>query len=335
MRGPPAPLRFLIAVTAGWTLIRAAALAPLWPPEVRLPPPETATALAAQPLADPARSLAAKVAPPLFPGIEEPQLRWTAPLAATRTTTDVLDPLRAILPNLPEPPSTAARPSLMQPVLRPSPPPLARVSRLSGYAWLFGRSGAGPALAPGGTLGGSEAGLRLSYRVSGSPAAALSVSARLSAPARRPQAAEVALGLDWRPSRRLPLHLLAERRQKLGSDGRSALALSAYGGFSDEKLGAFRLDAWGQVGAVGARSRDLFADGSVRLSLPLGKRIRVGGGAWGAAQPGVARFDAGPQATFRIDVAGRAVTVGAEWRFRLAGDARPGSGPALSVASGF
>ena len=139
--------------------------------------------------------------------------------------------------------------------------------------------------------------------------------------------AEAALGLDWRPSRRVPVHLLAERRQALGREGRSAFALTFYGGVSDAPLGPFRIDAYAQAGIVGARSRDPFADGSLRLSLPLGGRIRLGAGAWAAAQPGVARLDLGPQAALRLPVAGRAVTVAADWRVRVAGDARARLGP--------
>jgi hypothetical protein len=77
-----------------------------------------------------------------------------------------------------------------------------------------------------------------------------------------------------------------------------------------------------------------FADGSVRLSLPLG-RGRLGAGAWGGAQPGAARLDLGPQAALSLPVAGRAVTIAADWRLRVAGDAEPGSGPTLTVATDF
>jgi hypothetical protein len=163
----------------------------------------------------------------------------------------------------------------------------------------------------------------------------VSVSARLSTPMRIPAGTEAALGLDWRPARALPIHLLAERRQAVGRDGRSALALAAYGGLDDAPIGALRLDAYGQAGIVGTRSRDLFADGAVRLSLPLGQRAKIGAGAWAAAQPGVSRVDAGPQASLRLPLAGRSVTLAADWRLRLAGQARPGSGPSLTVATDF
>jgi hypothetical protein len=156
---------------------------------------------------------------------------------------------------------------------------------------------------------------------------------RLYAPLRRAAGAEAALGLDWRPLRRLPLHVLAERRQALGREGRSAFAVTAYGGAS-EALGPFRIDAYGQTGLVGARSRDAFADGSLRLGLPRG-RFSVGAGAWAAAQPGVSRADVGPYVSIRLPLAGKDVMLQLDWRFRAAGKAKPGSGPALTLASDF
>lgn len=154
-------------------------------------------------------------------------------------------------------------------------------------------------------------------------------------PARRPGGAEAALGVEWQPSARLPVRLLAERRQALGADGRSAFALIAHGGISDAKApGGLRLDGYGQAGIVGAASRDRFADGALRLSLPLG-RVKVGAGLWGAAQPGVSRLDAGPQAALRLPLGDGNVAVAIDWRLRIAGDARPGSGPSLTLSTDF
>jgi hypothetical protein len=205
--------------------------------------------------------------------------------------------------------------------------------RWSVSAWLFARRGLGePGLVPAGTLGGSQGGARLTYRL-GRPAAGVSLSLRLYAPLSDRRAAEAALGLDWK-LRALPIHLLVERRTKLGRDGRSAFGLTVYGGADDLALGPLRLGAYGQAGAVGARRRDLFAEGAARLTLPVG-RFRIGAGAWAAAQPGVARVDAGPHADLTLPLAGASITVSADWRVRLAGAARPGSGPAVTVSTGF
>jgi hypothetical protein len=93
------------------------------------------------------------------------------------------------------------------------------------------------------------------------------------------------------------------------------------------------LDAYAQAGVVGLRSRDAFFDGSVRLSVPLG-RFELGAGAWAAAQPGVERFDIGPTVSMRLPAI-RNTRLRADWRFRVAGDAAPASGPAVTLATDF
>ena len=197
--------------------------------------------------------------------------------------------------------------------------------------WAFFREGGERQLATGGILGGSQAGARISYALSSN----IAVTGRLYSPLRS-SGAEAALGLEWQPSRAIPVRLLAERRQSLGSGGRSAFAVMAYGGVSEVPLaGPLRLDAYAQAGIVGLRSRDAFVDGAVRVGVPVTPAISIGAGLWGAAQPEVARLDVGPQVSFRLPVEGANVRVSAEWRERIAGDAAPGSGPALTLSTDF
>lgn len=204
-------------------------------------------------------------------------------------------------------------------------------SRWSGSAWLLLRDGRSQAaLAPGGTLGGSQVGARLLYRLGDG----VSLSGRAYLPLRRTAGAEVAAGIDWQPSFRVPIHLLAERRQDVGGAGRSAFALTIYGGTSGRLPGGLRGEAYAQAGVVGTRSRDLFVDASARASLPIG-RFEVGASAWGAAQPGAVRLDAGPHISYRLPVRDANIRLQADWRFRIGGDAAPGSGPALSLAVDF
>ncbi|HEY0013057.1 MAG TPA: hypothetical protein VGB79_09415 [Allosphingosinicella sp.] len=209
----------------------------------------------------------------------------------------------------------------------------AHPGRWSGSAWLLLRRDGGRALAQGGTLGGGQAGLRIGYRLNRYAARPLSLAVRVYAPARDPRAAEAALGLEWRPFASIPMRLAAERRQALGSRGRSALALGAHGGVSGMALpGGLRLDAYGQAGIVGTRSRDLYADGAARVTMPVG-RFDIGAAVSGGAQPGAARLDMGPVLSVRLPDA--RLRVSAEWRFRIAGGARPGSGPALTIGTDF
>jgi hypothetical protein len=229
----------------------------------------------------------------------------------------------------------AALPALPPDPSIPPTPTAASHRRWSLSAWSFVRRGDSPSLAAGGLLGGSQSGVRLAWRLNRDPARPLALSARISSPLRRMAGAEAALGVDWRPAGRLPVHLLAERRQALGREGRSAFGLTFYGGVGDSALRPFRIDAYAQAGVVGTRSRDLFGDGSIRLSLPLTRNLRLGAGAWAAAQPGLSRLDLGPQASLRLPVAGRSVTLAADWRLRAAGNADPGSGPTLTVGTDF
>ena len=222
-----------------------------------------------------------------------------------------------------------------EPVSRASlPARLPGPNRLSGSAWLLLRDERAAVLAAGGTLGGSQAGLRLLYRVNRDVSRPLALSARLYMAVRSGPAAEAALGLDWRPLAGLPVHILAERRQGLGRGGRSAFALALHGGVSERLPYGFRLDAYGQAGIVGARSRDRFADGAARVTLPFGP-VSVGAGIWGGAQPGLARLDAGPHAAIHLRLAGEPVRLAAEWRLRVVGEARPGSGPVVTFGSDF
>lgn len=205
----------------------------------------------------------------------------------------------------------------------------------SGSAWLLARREEGArALAPGGTLGGSQAGARLLYRVNGDPARPLALTGRAYLPLHRVRGAEAAVGIDWQPIGRLPVHLLAERRQALGEEGRSAFAVTVYGGIGRTLPLGFRVDAYGQAGVVGVRARDLFADGAARIAAPLG-RVELGGTLRGAAQPGAARLDAGPEISLRLHAGPAALRLSADWRFRIAGEAAPDSGPALTLAVDF
>ncbi|HEX6375672.1 MAG TPA: hypothetical protein VFZ91_08115 [Allosphingosinicella sp.] len=328
------PLRFLVAVLGGWAAMRAALLGPAW---WSVAPAATGAAAPA-----PAR---ASIGPLRTPGLVAPPgpapLRRRPVAAAFAGTppapaTLAVDPLSAGPADRPAAGAEAAEP------LPPAPPPdLAALGKAAGdrrwslHGWALLRPGGGPGLAAGGTLGGAQAGLRAGWRLNRDPARPLALAARLSSPIGGRAAAEAALGIEWQPSRRLPLRLLAERRQRLAAGGRSAFGLTVHGGVGEAALGRLRIDAHAQAGLVGVRSRDLFGDGALRVSLPAGGRARLGAGAWAAAQPGVARLDLGPQASLRLPLAGRAVTVAADWRVRVAGNARPGSGPVLTVATDF
>ena len=334
------PLRFLAIVLGGWAALRTAVIAPTW----WTPPADDAAAARPRPRG-PARAVIpvevrpAIRPPPAVAGDGERLLRTSAFRAPPGSIPARPNPRSAnFLPATQRSRIAAAgnvpvQPSFVAPLARA--PRRAPAGRWSLSAWAFVRRGDSPSFAAGGMLGGSQGGARLAFRLNRDRERPFALSARLSAPLRRRAGAEAALGLDWRPVGRLPVHLLAERRPALGREGRSAFALTLYGGVNDAPIGRLRLDGYAQAGVVGARSLDLFGDGSARLSLPLNDKIRFGAGAWAAAQPGLSRFDLGPQAALRLPLAGRSVTLAADWRLRVAGNARPGSGPTLTLATDF
>ncbi|HVQ07097.1 MAG TPA: hypothetical protein VMS43_01545 [Allosphingosinicella sp.] len=324
----PGPLRFLVMALGLWICARAAMLAPGWWAERERPP--TSNIVEAHTIADPAPISVAAANP-------EPVENPRNPHSPTRRV-----PAAAPLPVVSAATfGPAAGATISVPIGKTSPPggddrliptrPTGRPDRWAVSAWLLvRRESGGSALAPGGTLGGSQAGARISYRLGGG----LALSARASLPLRRTAGAEAAAGLDWRPVAAVPLNILAERRQALGRDGRSAFALTLYGGGGLALPRGLRLDAYGQAGMVGMKARNLFVDGAVRVFAPVGP-VEVGVGARGAAQPGAARLDAGPGLAYRLPVRGANVRIEADWRFRVAGAAAPGSGPALTLATDF
>jgi len=91
---------------------------------------------------------------------------------------------------------------------------------------------------------------------------------------------------------------------------------------------------------AGGRDATAFADGQLRFDRRIARtgsfELRAGGGVWGGAQKGAARIDAGPTASLGASVpGGGALRLGVDWRFRLAGNAAPVSGPALTLSAGF
>jgi hypothetical protein len=83
---------------------------------------------------------------------------------------------------------------------------------------------------------------------------------------------------------------------------------------------------------VGARSRDLFADGALAATYAFLPRAAIGGGVWAGTQPSLYRVDAGPRLSYQLSPRLRAHL---DYRFRVTGNAEPPSGPALTISGGF
>jgi hypothetical protein len=339
------PLKFLALVGGGWTGLRVLML---WPdgdplpglvrevaplvaaparaetaPAIRLPAPMASTRPSARPPA----------ARPVLPAPADPSPYYAPPAAPLAQATGrslpsaSVAPLAPVLPpaELPpaSPPATAALPALP--------------SRLSGSAWLLVRGpGTATGLVGASQLGGGQGGVRLAYALG--EGRRVAVTLRGSAPLALSRDREVALGLAWRPTA-LPVQLVAERRLVPGR-GRGGTAVGLVGGFGlMPAIGGVTLEAYGQAGAIVRGRADAFGDGALRLAHPVaelgGVGLDVGLGAWGGAQRGAARLDLGPSIAASLPLADRRVRIALDWRQRIAGAARPGSGPALSVGTDF
>ena len=80
------------------------------------------------------------------------------------------------------------------------------------------------------------------------------------------------------------------------------------------------------------KSRDWFVDGAMAFTRPVYKNFSGGFGVWGGAQPGIYRLDAGPRVTMQVR---KNIRMHLDYRQKIAGNAQPGSGPAITLAADF
>lgn len=328
------PLLFLTVVLGGWIGMRVALL---WPASAPGPLAVLAPGARASGRALPPRVEAAtNVAPPAMPRPEPAgRARQRGHAAGGPGPASGVPAPPVTFALAPSPPRAAGIPPMRIAVLPGLPPaPSAYLPpRLSGSGWMIVRGGAAIPFAP--QLGGDQAGMRLTYAVDG--ARRLAIVGRYAAALGMPQQV-AAFGLGWRPTS-LPVHLVAE--QRFGLRGvRGGPALGLVGGVGPLPLaGGVRIDAYGQGGAIARDGIEGFIDGAVRLSQPVAAwgpaRIELGLAAWGGAQRGAARLDAGPAAAFALPLAARTLRVSVEWRQRLMGNAAPASGPAMAIGTDF
>jgi hypothetical protein len=210
-----------------------------------------------------------------------------------------------------------------------------RLDRLQLSAWAMLRAQQGgiagtQSLAGGGSLGGSQTGARLNYNLTRQIAASFRTTTEVGR-----RGGEIAGGMRIQPAAGIPLWLTAERRQRIGTTGggRNAFALFFESGLYQRRVPLrLYLDAYLEGGIVGFKHSDGFVDGGLTLSRPVYRQFSAGLGVWGGAQPGVYRVDAGPRLSLRVR---HNMRVDFDWRQRLAGNAHPGSGPAVTLAGNF
>jgi len=363
-------LRFLALIVIGWAGVRSAMLGHLPGSEMfridrseakSSPPPivptefppldpvqpgaaqEAAATMASPQLAQVYTAVAKPIAVPVYYAAASTLARPPSP--ARQFTAVLPEPAPAFyspIPTLDEWPlsriAASSVPQRRSTVIVPGqsiPERLSKLDRLQLTAWALLRGRQGEALGPsslanGGQLGGSQAGSRLTYNFTRQIAAGLRFSSDVGQ-----RGGEIASGARIQPLLNLPIWLTAERRQRLGSDGggRNAFALFLEGGVYQRPLPwRLGLDAYLQAGVVGFNSRDRFIDGAVTLTRPIYRNFSGGFGIWGGAQPHVHRLDAGPRVTMKVR---ENMRIHFDWRQRLAGNAEPGSGPAVMLAGDF
>lgn len=353
------PVRFIAAVVGGWTAFRLALVLPGAIGSIEAEPgndpsaaPDTVHHAAPSPQGT---TLAITQTPALKPAAttRSPPLVFQAsapvprlPPVPKRSPTDqggftALTDAPAFADSGPPPPTSRRDLAPGEQGLElwnPVPP-----DRWAGTAWLLWRHGDGSRpLARAGRLGDSQAGIRIDHALdSGSPLRP-TLYARASSALSEPAAAEAAIGIALRPSALPALALAVERRQALSRGGRKDFAVMVAGGVDRLPVGSgLRIDGYAQAGVVGLGARDGFVDGRLSLERDVTSRdghdrdLALGVGLWGGAQPGLSRLDIGPQATMRLPVRGAHARLTAEWRARIAGDAAPSSGGALTLGLDF
>jgi hypothetical protein len=219
--------------------------------------------------------------------------------------------------------------------------------RVDAYSLI--RSGGGGFVSDRPLLGGGQSGIRLGYTPGPLAPRPIELFGRLALahgwldPNGR--SGQGAVGAAWMPLGRDGPTIGAERLIAIGREGRDAWAIRVSGGAwhaADAKL-PLDLSAYAEAGIVGAGSRSGFAGAQALALYPVaareGTRIGIGAGVWGSVQDGggrtASRLEFGPGAQLSQRIGKATIELRGEYRFRVAGDAAPGSGPALIVATRF
>src|SRR5690606_935396 len=212
--------------------------------------------------------------------------------------------------------------------------------RLSAAAWVMVRDDTAPVAAGLPSYGRSQAGAVVRYRLAPSSRFDPQMYARATGALSGPLEQDLAAGMSARRAK-VPLRVGVEMRlsrTNAGSEVRPALVTVTEFPPLDLPLGV-RGEVYAQAGYVGGTYATPFVDGQARVERQLVRlgaaEISAGAGAWGGGREGAARLDVGPTATVAIRVGEARGRLAVAYRFRVAGDAEPRRGPALTVSAGF
>jgi hypothetical protein len=203
----------------------------------------------------------------------------------------------------------------------------------------------GPTASP--VLGGGQTGINLGWTYDPLARRPLSVIARFNtatAGAGSPDSrtSQAAFGVEWQPVKGVTI--AAERLVRIGEFARNDWNFRVAGG-ADGRIGRVEWNSYGEAGILG--SGDLYGGAQARGAVPVLRlkqaTLVAGGGAWGGVQTArfrdqrfaLGRFDMGPTLVLRAPLGRTQLELAADYRFRLAGGAFPGSGPAVTLSTGF
>jgi|JI6StandDraft_1071083.scaffolds.fasta_scaffold70616_1 hypothetical protein len=209
--------------------------------------------------------------------------------------------------------------------------------RWSGSAYIFARGAGPPGFASAALLGGGQSGATLAFTPA--PLAARPLALTLRGAVAHDgigiddRSAQGALGLRWQfmPG----LALAGEWLVSSGTSAPSGWTARLTGGASGRTFG---LD-WNGYAEAGVVNANPYAAGQAFAGwrLPVrGVRVQAGAGVWGAVQVDgstVDRLDVGP--SLRLHAGTLPVDLIVDYRWRVAGNASPGSGVAVTLAGYF
>ena len=211
-------------------------------------------------------------------------------------------------------------------------------------AWVFWREGSSGALVSQGRVpsyGASQAGAVLRYPLATESDHAPNAYLRAYRALISGGESEIAAGVSARPLPVLPLRAHAELRgTRVAGETRAPPSAFVTTEFPTIALPlGLNAEAYAQAGYVGGKGKTAFADGQLHVmravkDFDLG-RLSVGGAAWGGAQKGSRRVDLGPSMRLDLTIGETPARLSVDWRERVAGNAEPDSGVAVTLSTRF
>ncbi len=285
------------------------------------------------------------VGEPEVQGFASQQLLWLAAMGKVPVPGEILSAMRDSARAAPAAPTAAPFGGLSAGGLpKAGAADGASPKRWSADGWLFLRAGPATASSAGtrySSYGASQAGAVLRYRLDPASRNKPSVYLRATKALATSREADLAFGVSARPIAKIPVSAHAEMRLTR-QNGRQEMRPAAFLVTELPPAGlpyGMRGETYAQAGYVGGNFKTAFIDGQAKLDRAVARfdlgTLRAGAGAWGGAQKGAARVDIGPTASVETLLGDMPARIIVDYRMRVAGDAKPGSGVALTLTTGF